>query len=732
MKYVSGEQFLNKLYSDMYLEYIVSCKTFNGDTPEDKIEKYITRIENVHNIAKLSKHKMELLKTFYYNKYIIKELPENYIRLQRRIASKNGIDHIDLDALLLYVQNEQKSSLDKWIDYLSSNPLGYPTWFQVYVFRGVVRLNSFDKKQQSFGKRTSTTISPYIELNEGVLEQVYNTLSSIIGVDRKLTEEEVKALNNGESFKKLYTHYLLNSIDFEKYEDIDGRWIKYEQGGNYRKMLDSIKNKQTGWCIDSDVTCKKELDDGDFYIYYTKDKNHEFTIPRIAIRMKGKKIIIEVRGIAPRQGLEKNMSGIAYEKASYLINSNSYNKRINDMNKLSRIAYKTNLNQGLTIDELRFLYEIGSKIEDFNLERDPRIEKIKKQRDIKKDLALIFKCKPCNIADKISDFYGDNEIIAFTGNLKVDSTSVPKELKYLKYIAGWTDFSNLCDTDGLENLAYIGGSAMFSQTISARGLKNLRYIGGNCSFSLLRNANGLENLQRIYGSADFSNLIDARGLKSLEIIKNNAYFSELEDTKGLNKLRYIGRIAKFPKVTDASGLVSLSYIGGRTDFSFLKNSYGLEKLRYIGEDAYFLFLEDASSLYSLETISGRANFPALKNSAGLNNLQNIGGDASYSSLEETNCLTKLIYIGGSACFSEVKSANGLISLQYIGVDALFHNLNDASDLHNLNYIGNIGYFDNLSDLHGLENLINLGMKLRIHNNDIDKLQPQIKEKVLIL
>ena len=38
------------------------------------------------------------------------------------------------------------------------------------------------------------------------------------------------------------------------------------------------------------------------------------------------------------------------------------------MNKLSRIAYKTNLNQGLTIDELRFLYEIGSKIEDFNLE----------------------------------------------------------------------------------------------------------------------------------------------------------------------------------------------------------------------------------------------------------------------------------------------------------------------------------------------------------------------------
>ena len=53
-------------------------------------------------------------------------------------------------------------------------------------------------------------------------------------------------------------------------------------------------------------------------------------------------------------------------------------------------------------------------------------------------------------------------------------------------------------------------------------------------------------------------------------------------------------------------------------------------------------------------------------------------------------------------------------------------------LHNLNYIGNIGYFDNLSDLHGLENLINLGMKLRIHNNDIDKLQPQIKEKVLIL
>ena len=52
MKYKSGEQFLNKLYSNMYLEEGVSKYASAGDKPEDVISKYLCKLEKVHEMAK--------------------------------------------------------------------------------------------------------------------------------------------------------------------------------------------------------------------------------------------------------------------------------------------------------------------------------------------------------------------------------------------------------------------------------------------------------------------------------------------------------------------------------------------------------------------------------------------------------------------------------------------------------------------------------------------------------
>ena len=49
-------------------------------------------------------------------------------------------------------------------------------------------------------------MGPYIDLNREVLAQVYNTLSHQMGKN-ELTEIEEQALENGESFKKLYSYY---------------------------------------------------------------------------------------------------------------------------------------------------------------------------------------------------------------------------------------------------------------------------------------------------------------------------------------------------------------------------------------------------------------------------------------------------------------------------------------------------------------------------------------------
>jgi len=68
-----------------------------------------------------------------------------------------------------------------------------------------------------------------------------------------------------------------------------------------------------------------------------------------------------------------------------------YNKKSEDMRKLTQIEKKLQNGEEPTIEELRFLYAIDDKIEGFGYLKDPRIEELQKKRNIKKDLAKIFK-----------------------------------------------------------------------------------------------------------------------------------------------------------------------------------------------------------------------------------------------------------------------------------------------------------------------------------------------------
>ena len=96
MKYQNGEEFLNHLNKNMHTENIVMHTASKSDTPEEKIRKYMDRLEKSHNKAKENKHKMNRLKQLYYNKYVIKTLPESYINLQKKIALEEGYGNINI------------------------------------------------------------------------------------------------------------------------------------------------------------------------------------------------------------------------------------------------------------------------------------------------------------------------------------------------------------------------------------------------------------------------------------------------------------------------------------------------------------------------------------------------------------------------------------------------------------------------------------------------------------
>ena len=650
MKYKNGEDFLNSLYNNMHMEEAIVHTAEKSDSPTEKIGKYIERLERVHDIAKDSPHKMEVLKQFYYDKYVIKELPESYINLQKRIARERGYGDITVtdemkEEMLSNVQKEQEKSLDMWIDYLTSDDAKYPMWFKHYSFRGMLKLNMFDKEKGEFGRRSKTTTEPYVELNREVLARVYDTLVKEIGTDEEISEEASKALENGESFKKLYEYYLTNTGYVNRGNDTDGIWVKYDQGSDYKPLWESLQGKNTGWCTAGEETAKTQLSNGDFYVYYTKDKEGVYKEPRIAIRMDGKNKIGEVRGVGEHQNLEGCMTPIAEKKLNEFPDKDKYLKKVNDMKLLTEIDNEVSNNIELTKEKLRFLYEIDSKIEGFGYGDDPRVKEIRDKRNNKKDLAFVFNCKEENIGTKLSDFE-NNDIICFYGDLEYDDKALTDNFRNLQCIIGNAYFYNLSSAIGLENLQSIGGDVYFTRLCSAIGLENLQSIGGFAGFINLSSAEGLENLQSVGGEAFFSGLSNAIGLENLQSIGGHVHFDDLTNAEGLEKLQSIGGCAGFDNLTNAEGLENLQSVGREAFFNRLSNARGLENLQSIGGYARFDNLTNAEGLENLQSIGGHARFDNLTNAKGLGNLQSIGGYARFDNLTNAEDLGNLETVNG--------------------------------------------------------------------------------------
>ena len=639
MKYKNGEEFLNKMYTNMYLEETVKNHTTNKDTPAGKIGKYIERLDRIHKEAKDNERKLHVLKKFYYDKYIIKELPENYINLQKRILRERGFGNIEIndnqkEEWLKQVREEQKHSLDTWIDYLISDDVMYPMWFKNYAFIGMITLNKYDKEKESFGKRTSTTTEPFVELNREALSLVYDILKREIG-ENTLTEEQVELLTKGESFKKLYTYYYINTLPKDMDKETEGIWKKYNQGENYQELWKSLQGKNTGWCTAGEETCKSQIKGGDFYVYYTKDEEGNYTNPRIAIRMEGTEEIGEVRGIGKNQNIEENMTSIAEEKLKEFPNHEQYNKKVRDMKLLTEIDHKQERKEELTKEELEFLYEIDEKIEGFGYKKDPRIKEIQAKRNKRKDLAYIFECKENEVALTKAELRNNKCIVTYGFDLDEEDIDYIKDLKYFK---GDLYLSDLTSAEGLVLPKEIGGSLYLWGLTSAEGLVLPEKIGNFLELGSLTSAENLVLPKKIGGDLNLSDLTNAEGLALPKEIGGSLYLSSLTSAKGLVLPKEISGSLYLSSLTSAEGLVLPKEIGGSLYLSGLTNAEHLVLPEKIGGFLYLSALESAKCLILPEEIGGSLYLSSLTSAEGLVFPKEIGGSLELDNLTSTENL----------------------------------------------------------------------------------------------
>ncbi len=533
-------KFMKKLFDILKKEEIINTKVSTSKEKLQVLENYLKKLDRVQS-KMVEKDKVDYLKKLYYDKYVIKkeDIPDSYWHHLEENYLKEGHGHIDLvnpkttkeKTLKRQHQNsvirEQKVSLDGWIDYLISSDSDYlPMWGKVWAFQGMLEIGSLNDQKEGYTKRNKETVSPFINMNPELIGKSIEYLQQYLK-RREFEEKELEDLVRSESFKTIYSALYLNQKKI-KITSNEGIWVKYERTDKTaaKRLYDSLIDYNTGWCtIDTLSKAEEQLyggemyQGGDFYVYYTKDENNKYKIPRLAILMAKDKID-EVRGIGKEQNVENGLEEILKEKLKEFPDGQLYQKKVKDMEDLTKIYKKYQDKEALNQLELRFIYEIDDDIEGFGFVKDPRISEIIDSRDQKNDYIKIFECKEEEIGFEETDL--NKHLVVFIGDIDLSEYNKVEEIPYklsLNYFKGDLDLWNLKKGFGLILPQNFKGNIDLSGLIDAEGLVLPKTFAGKLYLSDLTKINGLILPQKFRGDLYLNSLSikDMIGLKLPEI-----------------------------------------------------------------------------------------------------------------------------------------------------------------------------------------------------------------------
>ena len=447
-----GEQFLHQkdpqLHTSQAVEHEKQRKELadleTSQKPADKIEDWLQVLEKTHTGHRDDPRVLERIKEYYHREYVIQEedIPESYFTNQQRLAREQGHGDIEITAqqrkeLSEVIISDQASTLDKWLDYLTLPDADvYPMWAKYWIFTNMTKLSTFDKEKHIFSKRNKETVAPFPDLNREALAYV------IDAVIKKVNKEKINIANidpeflkllDGANFAKLYAWAIEKVTPTEESELVNtkGEWVKYNQGSDHMPLVSSLQGHGTGWCTAGESTAQTQLKAGDFYVYYSLDKDGNPTIPRVAIRMQ-ENSIAEVRGIASEQNLDPYIGEVVKEKLQEFPDGAQYEKKSADMKFLTQIENKTKLGQELSKPELNFLYEIDKPIEGFGYQTDPRIKEIREKRSSKEDMLIIFDCTQAEVATNKEEVNENTK--AYIGEWNMDTFQIVRNYPNITHL----------------------------------------------------------------------------------------------------------------------------------------------------------------------------------------------------------------------------------------------------------------------------------------------------------
>lgn len=612
----SGAEFLHSknrfLHTARSVEVVAKRGRLQGAKlvrPREKIQNWLTFLERT--LAKAAKDPAALarLKRLAHDEYVIdiQDIPEAYFEHQTRIARERGMGNIEMTPsrrreLAETLIGDQRSTLDVWIDYLTSPDASqYPTWAKYWAFTEMVRLSRFNQETRTFGGRDRSTVAPFPELNREALALV---MDAIVKKVNRTSLDEIKDphflnLLDGASFGKLYGHELSlvreRMVRAEQQRGtVEGRWIKYPRGSTYLPLVKSLEGQGTGWCTSAPSTASAQLASGDFYVFYSLNELGNPTVPRIGIRMEGERIA-EVRGVATDQNLDKAIASsdvLSQKLQEFGDEGNRYKTRSQSMQKLTELESKLKNGFQLDTSELRFLYEIDQEIEGFGYAKDPRIQELIQNRNHRKDLAEILDIEPSKISltaeeafkGGIEIHYGSLEVTQNSpvvlprrvlGSLTIRATSVDGFVLPVR-VNGGLRFAELVSGTDMTLPKFVGGSVTFDKLKFARGIVMPKTVGGDVVASELESADGIAFPDRVDGSLVLRRLNSLEGLTLPGYIGANIDLANLKFAAGLVLPEGFNGLLNLGRLENASGLVLPEGFRGQVALSTLRSAEGLK------------------------------------------------------------------------------------------------------------------------------------------------------------
>lgn len=341
-----------------------------------------------------------------------------HLQTEARIALAQGHGHIAVTPELLaspeaiekgqQLRGEQIAGLTEWVEYLNGPDTSYETWFKYYAINGVTKLGKWDKEKKKFGRRNEATIAPFPQLSRGALSRLHSWLHDVrlngdeipdefSDSDKPERQVQLKSALKGGNFGQLYALALdavnEGGISEAQKDIVSGKWKTYEQHSDPRELFDDLQGFGLDWCTATGYsTTADHINGGDFKVFYSEDEDGAARIPRAAIRMQDGEVA-EVRGILPGQELEPEMADAVIGEVKALPGGEVYLKKAEDMKRLTAIGEQLGVRYDkagtptfrspdakLSADEVRFLYELDSSIDNFGYRVDPRIAEFRKAR----------------------------------------------------------------------------------------------------------------------------------------------------------------------------------------------------------------------------------------------------------------------------------------------------------------------------------------------------------------